>query len=208
MREQVVLVPGFWMLGFEMLALHRELKRCGLPSRIFYYRSVYHTPRQNAQRLAQLLSRLDADVVHLVGHSLGGIVLLHLFDLEPVQRPGRVLMLGTPLNGSEIIRRVHRRRVLRLLLGRCTVQGLLGDAPPWRGGRTLGMIAGTRGIGLGNVLFGGLSSPNDGSVAVSETRAPEVNLHLTVPYSHVGMLWSAPVRQAVCRFLKTGDFAD
>jgi hypothetical protein len=68
------------------------------------------------------------------------------------------------------------------------------------------MIAGTRGFGLGNLLFGGLEPPSDGTVAVRETLSTEIDAHLCVPCSHAGMLWSRRVADAVCRFLQSGDF--
>ena len=207
MREAVVLIHGIWMIGPEMLWLKRNLRRCGFECYQFRYRSLMRAPQVNAHRLNRYLKSIDADIIHFVAHSLGGIVVLHLFEQEPMQKPGRVVMMGTPLEGSEIAKRLHRLVVTRPLLGRSVVRGLLGDQPRWKETRELGMIAGIHGIGLGNLLFGGLEPPSDGTVAVRETRSSGINAHLCVPYSHTGMLWSSQVAEAVCRFLKTGDFA-
>ncbi len=207
MREAVVLVHGIWMVGLEMIWLRHNIRRCGFECHQFFYHSLVNTPQASADKLNQYLKSIDADIIHLVAHSLGGIVVLHLFEQEPMQKPGRVLMMGTPLNGSEIARRLYSLVLTRPLLGRSVVRGLLGDHPPWKETRELGMIAGTKGIGLGNLLFGGLEPPSDGTVALRETRSPEVTAHLSVPYSHAGMLWSRSVAQAVCRFLRAGDFA-
>jgi pimeloyl-ACP methyl ester carboxylesterase len=206
MHEAVVLVHGIWMIGLEMLRLQANLRRNGFECHQFRYRSLVNPPQQNAVSLNWFLQKIDADVIHLVAHSLGGIVVLHLFEQAPLQKPGRVVMLGTPLAGSEIARRLHRRVLTRPLLGKSVVRGLLGDCPRWKATRELGMIAGTRGVGLGNLLFGGLEPPSDGTVRVAETRAPEIKVHLSVPHSHAGMLWSAEVADAVCRFLRTGEF--
>ncbi len=202
-----MLVHGIWMIGLEMIWLRRNLRRCGFECHQFLYRSIANTPQTNAAKLDRFLARMDADIIHLVAHSLGGILVLHLFEQSPMQKPGRVLMMGTPLNGSEIARRLHRHALTRPLLGRSVIRGLLGDRPAWKETRELGMIAGTRGIGLGNILFGGLEPPSDGTVAVRETRSPEINIHLCVPFSHAGMLWSSRVAEAACRFLRSGDFA-
>ncbi len=206
MRVAVVLVHGLWMRGWELVLLGHRLRGCGFRCHRFPYPGLRSTPAANARRLHAYLQGLDADLIHLVGHSLGGIVLAHLFEIEPLQRPGRVLMLGTPLAGSAMARRVHARALLRPLLGRSVQRGVLGGAPAWRAGRALGMIAGTRGVGLSALMLGGLQGPHDGVVAVSETRAVGVCAHLQVPYSHVGMLFAAPVAEAVCRFLRDGEF--
>ncbi|MDD3516948.1 MAG: alpha/beta hydrolase [Chromatiales bacterium] len=206
MREGVVLVHGIWMSGLEMLPLARRLRRQGFETRLFRYPSVRATPAANAARLDAFLERLDWEVVHLVAHSLGGIVLLHLFDRYPVQRPGRVVMLGTPITGSRTAR-AYAATPLRPLLGRSLQRGLLGDVPRWKGGRELGMIAGSRGFGVGSMPGIGLHPPHDGTVALDETRSFEIDSHLTVPFGHFSMLWSADVAAAVAGFLKSGDFS-
>lgn len=206
MREAVVLIHGIWMTGVELLLLRHRLGRCGYPARLFHYHSLLATPEAAAVRLNGYLQGVDADVVHLIAHSYGGIVLLHLFDRFPMQRPGRVVMLATPIRGSSVAGRLYQNVLTRPLIGRAAERGLLGDGPRWRGARDLGMIAGNKGIGLGALVTGALGNPHDGTISVTETRSPEITMHLTVPYSHFGMLFASPVAQAVCRFLDTGDF--
>jgi len=206
MREAVVLIHGIWMVGLEMGVLRRRISASQFDCYQFRYRSLSHTPRQSALRLDAFLKGLDADIIHLVAHSLGGIVVLHLFEQDPVQKPGRVLMMGTPINGCALARRLYRGP-LRLLLGKSIQRGLLGGVPPWAGGRELGMIAGNRGFGVGALLLGGLERPADGTIALSETWSRVIDAHLTVPYSHMGMLMSSQVAQAACRFLRHGDFS-
>ena len=207
MREVVVLVHGMWMIGLEMSPLRRRLAAQGFECRQFRYPSVLATPEASAARLEHFLRSVEADVVHLVAHSLGGLVVLHLFERSPLQRPGRVVMLGTPINGSRTAACFARTPLTRWVLGRSTRRGLLGGAPRWKAARELGMVAGNRGFGIGTVFCRSLEQPNDGTVALSETRAPEINAHLSVPYGHFGMLWSTHVADAVGAFLKTGDFA-
>ena len=57
---------------------------------------------------------------------------------------------------------------------------LMRGVPAWPEGRRTGMIAGSRPVGLG-LLAGRIEKPNDGTVAVSETRHPELDQHLTLP---------------------------
>ena len=208
MNETVVLIHGIWMTGAEMGLLGWRIRRAGFEVRLFHYHSLWRTPAENAAALDRFLGRLEADVIHLVAHSLGGIVVAHLFERFPLQKPGRVVMLGSPLRGSAIARKYHRWMVGRPFLGRAAVRGLLGDAPRWRADRRLCMIAGNRGVGIGMLLSGGaLPRPNDGTVAVEETLDPAVYRHLEVPYSHFGMLFSRRVADAVVACLRTGDFA-
>ncbi len=206
-REAVVLVHGIWMTGFEMLLLRYRLHRCGYQTYSFHYSSLRHTPAQNAVSLNHLLKKIAADRIHLLAHSLGGIVLMHLFHAFPEQKPGRVVMLGTPAKGSELARRFYRKRGWRLLLGRACEQGLLGDVPDWPEDRELGLIIGDRPLGMLAQFFGGpLEKPSDGTVRVAETRIKQTRDVLRLPVTHFSMLANRCVAAAVCRFLHVGKF--
>ncbi len=205
MRETVVLVHGIWMRGGSLFLLQSRLRECGFDCRAFTYRSVRRSAANNADRLQAFLAGIDADIVHLVGHSLGGIVILHLFERHPRQPPGRVVFLGSPVRGSAVARRGAQHAVSRLVLGESLRGALCGGTPPWRATRPLGIVAGTRSIGIGRVL-GGLRGPNDGTVAVCETRVAEAADSVELPVSHSGMVASRRVAAQVCAFLKSGRF--
>lgn len=205
MRATVVTIHGWHMTGLEMLLLRRRLRKRGFEVRAFRYASRRETPEQAARRLAAYLDRVPGDVVHLVAHSLGGMVVRHLFALAPVQRPGRIVMLGSALAGSRVAARVARYSLGRWWLGAALERGLLGGSPTLHG-RGVGMIAGNRGFGLGRLVPGALSRPHDGSVAVAETETPDVFRHLQVPYGHFGLLIARPVADAVADFLEHGEF--
>ena len=208
MREAVVFIHGIWMTGAEMILLRRRLSQCGFDCFNYRYQSLRRTPRENAVNLNKFLPTIQADVVHMVAHSLGGIVLLHLFDQYPHQKPGRVVMLGTPIRGSEVAQKMTSSHWMKRLLGRSVDKGLLGDAPRWQSGHELGMIAGTEGIGVGKlVMLGKLKQPNDGTVQLAATCSSCIKDHVALPYSHHGMLFAKPVAQAVCQFLQSGRFA-
>jgi hypothetical protein len=84
---------------------------------------------------------------------------------------------------------------------------LLGECERrWACGRELGLIAGTRAVGIGR-FFAGFSEPNDGTVAVRETRLEGATDHLLLPVSHMGMLLSARVADECGRFLRDGRFS-
>jgi pimeloyl-ACP methyl ester carboxylesterase len=204
-KDRAVLVHGIWMSGLEMSLLQQRIRACGFDCHRFHYSSLKLTPAQSAAELHGFLQHLGTGTIHLVAHSLGGIVLLHLFSRFPQQQPGRVVMLGTPVRGSAVAGRLARGGVLRKVLGRSTEAGLLGDVPEWTGGRELGIIAGTQALGLGR-LVGGLEQPSDGTVAVVETRLRGASAYLPLRVSHTGLLFSRRTAQATCRFLRTGSF--
>ena len=203
--SQVVLVHGIWVNGLEMQLLGQRLRRCGFTPRRFPYADLRRSPAENAQRLQQWLEQLPGVEVHFVGHSLGGILLLHLFALFPEQRSGRVVLLGTPAAGSGVARRMQHRPLLRPLLGKTVEAGLVGGAPPWSGEHDLGIVAGTVGLGVG-LLFGGLERPHDGTVTLAETEVQGARERITVAVTHTGMLFSSTAARQVCSFLSSGHF--
>lgn len=206
-REAVVFVHGIWMTGFEMSLLRRRVKKAGYDTYLFHYHSLRGTPHANAVKLDKYLRTIKADTIHLVAHSLGGIVLMHLLASFPKQKPGRVVMLGTPAKGSQVAKQLSQHPLFHFLLGAAVEQGLLGDVPVWPVARELGLVVGTRRLGIGVLFTGGkLQQPNDGTVALSETEIPQATDLMMVEDSHFTMLADKNVAQAVVNFLHYGRF--
>jgi pimeloyl-ACP methyl ester carboxylesterase len=203
--ETVVLVHGIWMTSLELLLLARRLRRCGYRTTRFRYRSLRRPVRQNAAYLARRVRQLPAGKIHLVGHSLGGLVVLQALQDNPDLVAGRIVLLGSPVGGSAVARRIASRRVLRWLIGRSGEQGLLGGGPRWRGWQSLGVIAGSRSLGIGR-LMGGLSGANDGVVNLEETFLEGVQDGIVEDATHMGLLVSRRVAEQVCAFLRHGRF--
>ena len=206
MKEAVILVHGLWTNGMEMWRLRQHLSSAGYDCYLFHYSSMRSSPEENAQRLNEYAKSLSAPVVHFVCHSLGGLVVLHLFDQYPTQKPGRIVLLGTPVNGSMVAQRLYKNKLTRWLLGR-SVDDLASGHPHWFSWRDLGIIAGTLPIGAG-ILLGGLKGANDGTVAVDEAVLHGATDFITLPVSHTGLLYSEQVAVQVVTFLRAGKFGD
>lgn len=201
-NEAVIFIHGIWLKGYELYYLSRYLNKLGYQTYHFKYKSLFRTPAENADLLNTFLKKIEQPVAHMVSHSLGGIVLLHLFHRHPLQQPGKIIMLGTPLNGSAVAKHIYQRPWLRWLLGKSTEQGLLGDAPSWASERDVYMIAGKKGIGMGLLLaFRALKKPNDGTVNFEETMTSYIKQHIDVPYTHFSMLWSRKVAEKIRNIL-------
>lgn len=193
------------MPGWIMTPLARRLKRCGFESTIYAYHDLLLPLARNAEDFSRFVAALPASVLHFVGHSLGGLLILQLLADHPDSRTGRVVLLGTPYQGSHVARALARSRLTGWLLGRSIKSGLLADRPQWTGQGELGVIAGCRAIG-GGMLIAGLPRPHDGMVAVQETRVPGAADSLVLKVNHTEMLFSRAVAQQVCAFLRTGRF--
>ena len=71
----------------------------------------------------------------------------------------------------------------------------------------MGIIAGTRGFGLGRLVAPDLPQPNDGVVTLAETLVPGVTARVELDVGHTGMLLSPAVARQCCAFLRHGRFA-
>lgn len=203
----VVLIHGLWFSGHVMFVLARRLRRQGFTVRSFSYPSVRADLRTNADRLARFLATLDADTVHLVGHSLGGILIRALFHYHPQQKPGRIVTLGTPHGGSRVAQHLGRNAFWRRAMGKGVAQLLTGAPQHWAPpSRAIGVLCGTRSLGLGRLLYRHLPRPNDGLLTVKESAFPAARDHIALPVSHTGMLFSRTVARQVGAFLIAGCF--
>jgi pimeloyl-ACP methyl ester carboxylesterase len=188
--EAIVLVHGLWMTGTEMRVLGVRLEEAGFRVRYFRYRSWRGGLAQAAGALREFVESTEGKRVHLVGHSLGGIVIAKMLEEAPLSRPGRVAMLGAPMGGSAAARIMSRRRAGRWLVGGVIREGIVEHAPKWPVGRDLLVVAGD--IPLGSGLLLGLKKPHDGVIRVEETRVEGARM-VTVRASHVGLLLSRKV---------------
>jgi pimeloyl-ACP methyl ester carboxylesterase len=202
-REHVVLVHGLWMRALAMGALGRRLRAAGYDVSTFDYASVGLGPGPAGDRLRARIERLQGRV-HLVGHSLGGLVALEtLRDVEA--HDGHVVCLGSPLRGSGAARRLGTWPIGRALVGR-SLTLLHEGVPAWHGRCAVGVVAGSAPYGLGQLL-GQFGEPNDGTVAVSETRLDGIADHVVVPSTHTGLIYNDAVARHAAHFLAHGRFA-
>ncbi|HWX35184.1 MAG TPA: alpha/beta fold hydrolase [Steroidobacteraceae bacterium] len=211
MSTVVVYVHGLWHSGGEGLLLRRRLAlHLAADARAFSYPSVGADATTNARALGEFLAAIRADTLHLVGHSLGGVMIVKLFEegagTEARLPPGRIVLLGSPLRGSRTAQNLARLPFGRTIMGSSVGEELLTPRERrWNGSRELGLIAGDLGLGLGR-LVGTLGGPSDGTVSIDETQIEGAADRVVLRVSHTGMLFSAAVARAAGDFLKTGRF--
>ncbi len=188
--------------------LRRRLARdLAAEERTFSYRSVTASLEDNAAALGGFLASLHADELHVVGHSLGGVLTLKVFENPPALPPGRIVLLGAPINGSRAAQNFARLPFGAKLLG-LSIGQAAEPRPPrrWSGTRDLGIIAGARSVGMGR-LVATFEGPSDGTVSVAETHLPGATEELVVPVNHTGLVFSGLVARQTAAFLRDGRFS-
>lgn len=183
-----------------------RLKQFGYTVHTPGYRSLTQTPDENAQQLAHYIRKHDFSQLHIVAHSLGGIVSLHLLSNYQPLPDGRLVTLGSPVTGSTVAQQLTTKSKLMVrLFGKSMERGLSGQHIPDSPKREWGVIAGNSPVGLGRFLVN-FNEDNDGAVALTETLHPALNDRIVLHESHTGMLFSKEVAEQTLHFLESGQF--
>ena len=202
-----ILVHGLWMSGLELTLIKRRLEAGGaLRTLSFSYPTLVGSMSDHVRRLIECARAHQAERLHFVGHSLGGLVILRALEVTADLPPGRAVLLGSPLQGSRTVQSLVRVPFGRALLGGALTQECVDWSPrEWSGRREVGVIAGSMRLGLGR-LVADLKDEHDGTVMIEETRLPGAKDHLVVATSHTGLVWSAKVAEQTRHFLEHGMF--
>ncbi|MBF0158739.1 MAG: alpha/beta hydrolase [Magnetococcales bacterium] len=206
-QQTVVLIHGLWMPGWEMTLLRYRLRRIGYRVLQFNYATISKGITEHADDLALFLQRQVNRPVCLIGHSLGGLVALALLQRYPQLAVTQVIALGSPFRGSRMAGAVVAwGSLFRRLFGSSWQGGLDGrESLSVPTGCRVGVIAGTLSWGV-SWLVRVLPQPNDGLVAVDETRVEGVCDHILCRVSHLGLLLSSHVARQIHYFLVSGRF--
>lgn len=150
-----------------------------------------------------------AEKIHFVTHSLGGILVRQYLSVNSLATMGRVVMLGPPNKGSEVVDTLQKvpgfalvngPAGLQLGTGEQSIPGSLGPAT-----FEVGVIAGTRSINL--ILSSMIPAQDDGKVSVDSAHLANETDFIALPVTHPFMMKNPEVINQVLHFLKHGHFS-
>jgi pimeloyl-ACP methyl ester carboxylesterase len=211
-RRTAVLVHGFLRTGRNMRPLAARLEVAG-------YRTVLAELDTVFGRFDRALDVLSATIaqagstgpLHLVGHSLGGLLIRHLLAREAIARIAPSVLIAAPADGSPLARtwrallRPFPTNPIPLL---DALQSGLPPIPPPVGNPPLGVIAGTgRDFPEGYCFapwFHG--EPHDGRVALAATCFDGMSDFTVLPLGHRAIHHRPETADLVLRFFETGRF--
>ena len=150
----------------------------------------------------------EGEKLHFVTHSLGGILVRYYLQEHELERLGRVVMLGPPNQGSEVVDKLKGVPGYAWLNGAVGYQlGTGKDSLPLSLPEVdypVGVIAGTRSIDPVSSWI--LPNPDDGKVSVARTKVDGMKAHIVLPVTHAFMMRDDEVHRQTIQFLKTGTF--
>jgi hypothetical protein len=211
-RPTVVLLHGLARGSRSLSGLRKHLEAAGFPTWAHSYPSRRLAIREAAARVADRIhAELPGRELHAVTHSLGGILVRHLDD--PRLRWRRIVMLAPPNRGSQVALAFRTHPFYRWFYGPAGQE--LADPADWPDPpASFAVIAGTRHRSWSNPtalitramrLFR-KGEPNDGTVAVAETRLEGMAAFVTVDATHTWIMNHDATRGQVVAFLDHGRF--
>jgi len=208
--ECVVLLHGLWRSENSMNKMEKSLAEAGYRVHNIEYESTKKPVEVLAgEAVADGLEACgEADTIHFVTHSMGGILVRQYLQERDIDHLGRVVMLGPPNQGSEVIdlyadwpgfEWFSGPAGLQLGTGEASLPRSLGPAH-----FDVGIIAGNRTINP--ILSQSLPGRDDGKVSVDSTRVEGMNDHMELPVTHVFMMRNEEVIGQVLHYLANGYF--
>jgi len=153
---------------------------------------------------------LEARPINFVTHSLGGILVRQYFSTHEPDQLKRVVMLGPPNQGSEVVDTLKDVPGYELLNGPAGMQlGTETTSVPNSLGPVnfdLGVIAGTQSINL--ILSAMIPDQDDGKVSVERAQVEGMCSFVALPVTHPLMMKNDEVIDEVITFLKGGQFSN
>jgi triacylglycerol esterase/lipase EstA (alpha/beta hydrolase family) len=210
-REGVVLLHGIMRTSRSLSGLSAHLSKEGFEVLNLDYPSTRLSLAELAEDIHGAVSSFAARIgrVHFVGFSMGGLVIRAYLKAHRPDNLGRVVMIGTPNNGSEVADLLKENRLFASVLGPAGQQ-LVTDQSAFRHlfddiGYELGIIAG-RNIAnpLASIIF---KAPNDGKVSVASTLLPGCRDHIVIRRNHTLIGQSRRSHSETAIFLRTGRFS-
>jgi pimeloyl-ACP methyl ester carboxylesterase len=211
MEDGVVLLHGILRTPLSMVGFARFFKKRGVrvlnlgyPSRKHDLAVLVNGIHDPIQRFRETFS----GKIHFVGYSMGGLLIRAYLNRYGITGLGRVVLIGTPNGGSEVADYLQNRFLYQWVFGPAGQQ-LITDQ---RGFQHLfsplkaeiGIIAGNKSMPPFGFTMAG--TDNDGKVSVVSTHLMEEKDHLTLPTSHMGLLFHPKVRAQMLAFIMRGTF--
>lgn len=195
--EVVVLTHGFMANRWLLVFLANRLRKLGWQTVTWGYPSLRPSVLEHGVRFAKHLAELAAapavDRIHVVAHSMGGIVTRAALSRGIPKKFGRLVMLAPPNRGSFVATATASLmgRMMRPVAELTTNPNSLVNRLEEPAGIEVGVIA----------------AGFDQLVSLESTRLEIPHSHVIVPCMHSSLLFRRDAAMLTAQFLQRGTFA-
>ncbi len=157
---------------------------------------------------ARRCGQADGRVVHMVGHSLGALMIRQYLQTHRLPDGSRIVMLAPPNKGSEVADTLGSWFFYRWTLGPAGQQlGTAADSLPNR----LAPVDGTIGVITGDeswnlILSLMIPGPDDGKVSVERAKLDGMDDFIVLPVTHTFIMRDKETMRQTAHFLAYGRF--
>ena len=191
-----MLVHGLGAPAMVMRPMQKRFEQVGYRTRLFGYPSLVGRIENHGRGLAAVLAKLAGEpgvgAIHLVTHSMGGIVARCALQLTR-ERIGRIVMLAPPNRGSPVATRA-RRFVGRALT---PVEQLSQHEGSW-----IHSAPALDGLDVGIV-----TASHDWVIGPGNTLLPDQRDHIVIRGFHSPLVWQHSAFVQALHYLRHGRFA-
>jgi pimeloyl-ACP methyl ester carboxylesterase len=205
--EVIVIVHGLGNNANTMRSITKYLNENSLPTIAITYPSTEARLEECAGYLNEVLQSMDqVERFHLVGFSMGGLVIRSWLKHHDDPRLDRIVFIGSPHYGAELADRLLTSQAFTSLLGPGAMQ-LRSDSDAGSGAlpvpnQEFAVIAGAAGTTMGmNPLIPG---DDDGMVSLASAKLAGASDHVVVRNLHALLPFDKRVHAAARRFIETG----
>jgi hypothetical protein len=208
--ERVVLLHGMVRTSRSMNNLEAFLSDRGYQVLNLDYPSRKHQLPELARIVRnEVVSKTgNAEKIHFVTHSLGGMILRYIQQNDPLPNLGRVVMLSPPNQGSEVVDALGSLRLFQFINGPVGTQlGTDANGAAKQLGKVdfeLGVITGDRSINWINSLM--IPGKDDGKVSTESAKVEGMADFLIVHVSHPFIMMNKTVMAECLHFIQNGAF--
>ena len=205
----VVLLHGLGRTRISMWLLASRLEDAGFRVYRIGYRSLDRSPDEIIDAISRQIDECctgHLGELHLVGHSLGGLLIRAYLQENRIPHLGRVVLIGTPNQGAELVDRFRNNCLLSLLGPTTAALGSGSGSLPGRLSKPYYPVGVIAGVIQGDWNDHWLEGPDDGLISVEATRLEGMTDFIQVDSGHSMMRYNSEVARQTIEFLRTGRF--
>ena len=199
----IVLLHGQGRTRLSMVVLGKRFRSAGYQTLNFPYNQTIRSLDEISGQLVEFIGqKVKTSDYHLIGHSLGNVIIRNAFRKDYPAGLGKIVMLAPPNQPAHLAKRLKKNLIYRVFTGdsgqKLSEEKFYRDLPIPR--VPFGVIAGDKGQSLT------FSEPNDGVVTVESTKLEGMADWVLLHHGHTFIMNCKDTYEHCVRFIELGRF--